>query len=306
MAAQPNTHVLTIDYRGFGYSTGSPTEAGLIIDGTALVNWVLRVAKIPAERIVIAGQSLGTGVSSAVALHFADPSNTLIPAEVRTTQNQDSITTGAVFAPTTFAGVVLAAPFSSIPALLLTYRVGGLLPLLLPLRPMPALASRLTALMEDKWLSAERLTAYYAALADRAGLLHTGTRSLASVQLVHALNDRDIPFHQTEMICRRMFGKRDSGSEVRKEEIEAEECIDGGKGAGVLDVNRPGRPRVRFEIVRFGGKSFVSAPASLSSMFFVFSVKANFLFFHSTGHNRIITYSSVSIAISRAFGDHFE
>jgi hypothetical protein len=98
------------------------------------------------------------------------------------------------------------------------------------------------------------LTAYYAALKDHPTLLHTGERSLGSVQLVHALNDRDIPFHQTEMICRRMFGERDAASEVRKEEIEAEECIDGTKGAGVLDVKRAGRPRVRFEIVRFGGE----------------------------------------------------
>jgi pimeloyl-ACP methyl ester carboxylesterase len=255
MATQPNTHVLTIDYRGFGYSSGSPPEAGLIIDGTTLVNWVLRVANIPPERIVIVGQSLGTGVSSAIALHYADPSNPLIPSEARDLQplfNDPSI---AVFEPTTFAGVVLAAPFSSIPALLLTYRLGGLLPLLLPLRPVPDLAARLTSQMVDKWLSAERLTAYYAALKDHPTLLHTGERSLGSVQLVHALNDRDIPFHQTEMICRRMFGKRDASSEIKKEEIEAEECINGSKGAGVLDVKRAGRPRVRFEIVRFGGKS---------------------------------------------------
>jgi hypothetical protein len=60
-----------------------------------------------------------------------------------------------------------------------------------------------------------------------------------------------------------MFGKRDAGSEVRKEEIEAEECIDGTKGAGVLDVKRNGRPRVRFEIVRFGGKYYFPSPWSL-------------------------------------------
>lgn len=55
MAAKPNTHILTIDYRGFGHSSGSPTEAGLIVDGVALVDWVLNVAGIPPERIVILG-----------------------------------------------------------------------------------------------------------------------------------------------------------------------------------------------------------------------------------------------------------
>lgn len=58
MTAKPNTHVLTIDYRGFGHSTGSPTEAGLIVDGVSLVDWVMTVAGIPAERIVILGTLL--------------------------------------------------------------------------------------------------------------------------------------------------------------------------------------------------------------------------------------------------------
>lgn len=31
-----NLHILTIDYRGFGFSTGSPTENGLITDGVAV------------------------------------------------------------------------------------------------------------------------------------------------------------------------------------------------------------------------------------------------------------------------------
>lgn len=244
--------MVAVDYRGFGHSTGSPTEAGVIIDGTTLVNWVLKTANIPSERVVIAGQSLGTAVSTAVGLHFADPTNELIPPEARAIQSLLSDPNGVGFQATTFAGIILAAPFSSIPALLLTYRIGGLLPLLLPLRPIPALADLLTSQMEDKWLSAERLTAYYNVLAD-SKLLHSDTRSLGSLQVIHALNDADIPYHQSEMICRRMFGKRDAASEVEKEEIDAEECINGTKGAGVLEVKRPGRPFVRFEITRFGG-----------------------------------------------------
>jgi abhydrolase domain-containing protein 12 len=66
-----NIHILAIDYRGFGLSTGYPTELGLIIDGIAAVNWALEVAKVPADRIVIVGQSLGTGVAAGVVEHFA-------------------------------------------------------------------------------------------------------------------------------------------------------------------------------------------------------------------------------------------
>jgi abhydrolase domain-containing protein 12 len=66
-----NIHILAIDYRGFGLSTGYPTEQGLIIDGIAAVNWALEIAKVPADRIVIVGQSLGTGVTAGVVEHFA-------------------------------------------------------------------------------------------------------------------------------------------------------------------------------------------------------------------------------------------
>lgn len=54
-------------YRGFGHSTGNPTETGLIVDGVALVSWIMSVTKIPPERIVILGHSLGTAVSAGVA-----------------------------------------------------------------------------------------------------------------------------------------------------------------------------------------------------------------------------------------------
>lgn len=259
-ASQPNTHVFALDYRGFGHSTGEPDEAGVIIDATTLVHWVLHVAGIPADRIVIVGQSLGTAISSAVALHFADPTSELIPAAARAVQPLLPHGPGgdASFPPTTFAGVVLAASFSSVPALLLTWRAAGLVPLLLPLRPFPWLADRLKATVQDTWLTSERLAAYYDVLQDNAQLLKSpdGRRAIGSVQLLHALNDRDIPYHQTEMICRRMFRLRDAASEVRKEEIERPACIDGAKGPGVLDVAAPGRPRVRFEITEFGGRSF--------------------------------------------------
>lgn len=253
MVSQPNTHLLTIDYRGFGLSTGSPTEAGLIADGVTLVNWVLNVAKIPPERIVILGQSLGTAVASAVALQFAAPGHELIPSKSR--ELRSLLRSGLSQKATAFRGVILAAPFNSVPTLLLTYRIGGLLPLLLPLRPLPYVANALLSQMVDKWLTAERLTAYYDAL-QGSPLLQAASGAMASVQIVHALNDADIPYHQTEMICRRMLGKRDAQSALRAEEIEAEDCVDGSKGSAVLDVNRSGRPRLRFELVRYGGKTF--------------------------------------------------
>lgn len=253
LATQPNTHVLTIDYRGFGHSTGSPTEAGLITDGIALVDWILNVASIPPERIVILGQSLGTAVSSAVALHFADPKNELIPIESR--ESKPVVAQEAALQSTLFAGIILVAPFSSLPSLLLTYRIGGLLPILLPLRPFPSLAGVLTAQVADTWLSAERLSAYYRSLLGSKLLTsESGTGSMGSLQLLHSVRDMDIPYHQTEMICRRIFGEgREPGVYESQDDDGQAHCIDGSRGATLLDVKAMHAPRVRFEIIEFGG-----------------------------------------------------
>lgn len=52
-AGQPGKiHVLAFDYRGFGRSTGSPSENGLILDALTVVDWAMNVARIPASRIV--------------------------------------------------------------------------------------------------------------------------------------------------------------------------------------------------------------------------------------------------------------
>lgn len=251
MATQQNAHLFAIDYRGFGHSTGYPTEAGLIADGVALVNWVLNVAKIPPERIVIVGQSLGTAVSSAVALHFADPGNELIP--LTSPELIPLVQSQLTPKPIAFAGVVLAAPFNSVPTLLLKYQIGGVVPLLLPLRQIPYIANIFLSQVVDQWLTAERLTAYYHAL-EGSSKLRTGGRSTGSLQILHALDDSDIPYQQTEMICRRMLGKRDADSAVEPSEMNVKDCIDGSQGAAVLDLKREGRPRLRFELLGYGGE----------------------------------------------------
>ena len=57
--------VLAIDYRGYGGSTGHPSEAGLITDARAAYDFIQRTA--PGARIAIFGTSLGTGVAVALA-----------------------------------------------------------------------------------------------------------------------------------------------------------------------------------------------------------------------------------------------
>jgi len=54
-----------LSYRGYGGSSGAPTEAGLIND--ALAAYAFTRARYPAERIVLWGESLGSGVAVALA-----------------------------------------------------------------------------------------------------------------------------------------------------------------------------------------------------------------------------------------------
>ncbi len=57
--------LIALSYRGYGGSTGSPTEAGLIADAEAA--YAFAAARYPAERIVLWGESLGSGVAVALA-----------------------------------------------------------------------------------------------------------------------------------------------------------------------------------------------------------------------------------------------
>jgi hypothetical protein len=79
--------VLIIDYRGYGQSTGRPSETGTYADARGAWNWLTQVRGVPQERIVLFGRSLG----GAIAAHLA--------ARVEP------------------AGLVLESTFTSLPAL---------------------------------------------------------------------------------------------------------------------------------------------------------------------------------------------
>jgi hypothetical protein len=57
--------IVALSYRGYGGSTGSPSEAGLMADAEAA--YAFAAAHAPAQRIVMFGESLGTGVAVALA-----------------------------------------------------------------------------------------------------------------------------------------------------------------------------------------------------------------------------------------------
>jgi len=59
--------VLMYDYRGYGQSSGRPTEPGLYLDAEAAWNWLLDDAGVEPERIVLFGRSLGGAVAAELA-----------------------------------------------------------------------------------------------------------------------------------------------------------------------------------------------------------------------------------------------
>lgn len=215
--------MLTIDYRGFGYSTGCPTEAGLITDGVALVDWTLEVAKIRPERIVILGHSLGTAVSTAVA-------------EIFVTQRQME-----------FAGLILVAAFSDIPTLMLTYAIGGIIPILSPMRPYPMLQRFFSKRIKDTWQTSNRL----------ANLIRNSQN--VDVNLIHAQNDYEISWKHSDALFHAAANATIKQGMRNKEIDDAKTHLSLGKAGWVNSWTAAGpahgdTKKIRQEIVASGGR----------------------------------------------------
>ena len=67
MTRDLGVNLLAFDYRGFGESEGSPSERGVYADARAAYDWLREVRRVPPERIVIFGHSLGSGVATELA-----------------------------------------------------------------------------------------------------------------------------------------------------------------------------------------------------------------------------------------------
>lgn len=228
-----NIHILAIDYRGFGLSTGLPSEEGIITDGIAAVNWAMRIAQVPAERIVILGQSLGTAVTAGVIEHYAKLG-------------------------TSFAGVVLVAGFTDLSNLLTSYSIAGWVPVLSPLRSSPALFGLFASQLVDKWMSAERL-ANFVRLSKKVRLF-----------IIHSKDDYEIPWkHSDGLFAAAVNATTDGGMDLRLiEKMKARTTVDMGDGAFISTWKAGGNKIIREEIVAYGHHSRVLtyAPVALAAL----------------------------------------
>ncbi len=58
--------IFIYDYRGFGQSAGLPTVAGVVLDGVAALDYLEHIRGIPRNKIILYGESIGTGVTTTV------------------------------------------------------------------------------------------------------------------------------------------------------------------------------------------------------------------------------------------------
>ncbi|WVQ95462.1 hypothetical protein IAU59_002559 [Kwoniella sp. CBS 9459] len=196
-------NVLAIDYRGYGDSSGIPSEAGLLTDARTAFDFVHRAMRahsdttqvlsttgtdigarqglndkddgagrgesgsIPPEKnIILVGQSLGTGVVSGLAENLA----------------REGIYPRAL---------VVIAPFTSITELLTSYRLFRFIPILGPLGHFPIIQRFFQSFLYDTFDS-------------KIALANTTSPTL----LLHAVNDRTIPHsHSADLFASLSLGR---------------------------------------------------------------------------------------------------
>ncbi|KAE8854258.1 hypothetical protein PTNB73_01431 [Pyrenophora teres f. teres] len=230
--ASEKIYVLAFDYRGFGLSEGDPSESGLLDDAEAVVDWALKVSRIPAERIVLLGHSLGTAVVSGVAHRYA----TTLGIE--------------------FAGLILCAAFTNAGNAFSSYSIGGVVPVLAPVKLFPAFQAWFAHRMVDTWRSDDRL----------ATMARTCSRF--KLVLVHAQSDSTMPWHETEALFQstlRAAKDASPGNDDDDDLLKGIEIVDLGE-AGRQEIWRSNSRSISKTIAKHGGHntSMTWAPVALT------------------------------------------
>ena len=71
-------HVVMLSYRGYGLSTGEPTEPGLRIDAQTTLDWIRKHAKLSHTPVIAYGQSIGGAVAIDLAARNPETVRALI------------------------------------------------------------------------------------------------------------------------------------------------------------------------------------------------------------------------------------
>jgi pimeloyl-ACP methyl ester carboxylesterase len=237
-------HVITFDYRGFGLSTGSPTEAGLTTDAETILSFLTgltpkgslihsarRSLSISPSSIILFGQSLGTAVATAVT-HRWTLINALPP----------------------FKGLILVSGFTSLPRLLDFYSLKGLTPPLLgPLSRYPRLKDYVISHIVDNWPTDQRI----------ADLIsHPNSSPSLDLTILHAEDDWEIPwqegFGNWEAVIAAAKSTTQGRGFILVDEC-AQERLQTGEYAGDTIWTDGARKLVRWQRARHGGHNRLAA-----------------------------------------------
>lgn len=254
-----------------------PTETGLITDAISLISYLQSNLTHPASRTVLLGQSLGTAVTAASALYFADPTSTELPKNLPATPQQHAVSTKKKQKSSPFAAIILIAPFRTLPLLLQTYKIGGILPVLKPLGGYPKIANFIAARIVDTWDTQARLSALVALSYPSHSTGSSSSSSLSGfhITLLHARNDQDITFRESEALFEPlqtlMLGDETATMEEERRSIHGEGRVKRGAFAYKRVADGKGERVVELEVVRYGG------------------------------HNEVVGWSQTSLAVRRAF-----
>jgi abhydrolase domain-containing protein 12 len=104
-------------------------------DAETVVDWALNTCRIPPERIVLLGHSLGTAVVSGIAHRYAANHGV------------------------EFAGLILCAAFTNAGNAFSSYSIGGVVPVLAPVKIFPVFHAWFARRQNDTWHSDDRLAA---------------------------------------------------------------------------------------------------------------------------------------------------
>ncbi|KAK9490912.1 Alpha/Beta hydrolase protein [Lipomyces doorenjongii] len=171
-----HTHLFVVDYRGFGISGGTPSEEALISDGAFTAKTILNMTGVPADRTILIGQSLGTGV--------------IIGAADLLTQSDPKLE---------FRALVPIAGFASIEELLSTYKIFGTIPVLAPFKSFKALQTLLARQLRYKFHSDVRIERF------------VRNSRKTKVLVVHSFDDEHIPyFHGEKLVDAAIMGALES------------------------------------------------------------------------------------------------
>lgn len=176
-------NILVLDYRGFGDSEGTPSEAGLAEDAQTAWRWLMEQGAKP-EDIMLIGHSLGTGVVTSLATHLARED--LKPR-----------------------GVALLAPFTNLATLVETYSIRGI-PILQPLQAFSF--GRSEFIYTPSWKAGLERSMHFKFAELIKTLLRHEFDTLSKIQdinvpvlLAHSQDDMDIPYHHARTLLDKLL-----------------------------------------------------------------------------------------------------